>query len=203
MILSSTSGRYVAISYPTTTFNDLEWFLKQENCTLDRIDPDNFLKNGVEKNDQVINLVTRDINTRRQVSNEIDRQQINRFSYIHPSSVITTPDPAPGAFLYPFVGIMSNTILGNDVLFNGHNGVGHSTIIRQGCIINGFVMIAGGVQIGDFCVIHSGVTVYDQIKICPNVTVSARSIVRKNINESGTYATVKSNVFKKIANRCS
>jgi len=47
--------------------------------------------------------------------------------------------------------------------------------------------ILGGAKIGNSCRIGTNSVIFPKVKICDNVVIGSGSIVRKDINESGTY----------------
>jgi UDP-3-O-[3-hydroxymyristoyl] glucosamine N-acyltransferase len=103
-----------------------------------------------------------------------------------------------GAFLYPFVVVAANAIINTDVIFQGFNAIAHNTVIGKGTVLDIRSSVCGSVTVGNFCHLHTETVVYDKISIVDNVEISANSKVRKNISQSGTYASIIKNVFKKI-----
>jgi carbonic anhydrase/acetyltransferase-like protein (isoleucine patch superfamily) len=184
------SNSYVAVSYPTTTYDDLQWFLAEENVILERIDPDEFLNSAQDCSKFYINLVTRDFTQRQQITEFIDSNNLKRFSFFHKSATVLSKNVGAGVMLYPYVGIMTNSIVGNDVIAGGYVGIAHRAKIGLGSIIDSYAVVAGSSALGKYCHLHMRATVYDKINICDHVIVSAGSFIRKDIEEPGIYATI-------------
>ena len=182
----------LAVSYDTTTFADLRYNLQLEGVELDRIDPDDFIESTPNTHYQYINLIVRDLAQRELISNQLDQLNLDRFTFIHPFSTVWTDQVGSGSFIYPHVGVASGTTIGKDVIIHGHNGIGHRSTLGTGCIVGGFTMIGGSTKIGRFCHINLRVTIYDRLEICDRVIIGADAVIRKNLTESGTYATVNS-----------
>ena len=68
-----------------------------------------------------------------------------------------------------------------DFIGNYNNKIGNFNNIGPNSII------AGGSQTGENVNINISSTVLDKIKICSNVTIGAKSLVNKNVDQSGTY----------------
>lgn len=200
MIYLGHNNHYAAISFDTTIFNDLHWFLQSMGLSLSKINPYDFLNTRDPYPDtSLINLVNRDKFLREQVSNHLDKIQQARFSYCHSSAVIMGK-VGQGNFLYPYVAIGSGTDLENDVIAQGFDVIAHNAKIQSGCIIDSDVIVGGSVTIGQFCHLHTRSFIYDKVSIADKSTIGAHSIVRKNILESGNYVTVTSrSTLKKIS----
>ena len=184
------SNSYVVISYPTTTYDDLQWFLAEENVISARIDPNEFLNSAPDCSKFYINLVTRDFTQRQQITEFIDSNNLKRFSFFHKSATILSKNVGAGVMLYPYVGIMTNSIIGHDIIAGGYVGIAHRAKVGVGSIIDSYAVVAGSSVLGQYCHLHMRATVYDKINICDHVIVSAGSYIRKDIEEPGIYATV-------------
>jgi acetyltransferase-like isoleucine patch superfamily enzyme len=189
---------YVAISYSTTTYDDLEFFLGEENIVLERIDPTNFFNSTPDPSKLYINLVVKDLMQRQQVTEFIDRNNLSRFSFLHNSVNIATKNIGSGLMFYHHSGTLTNAIIGNDIILGAFSGVAHYTQIGTGTIIDSYSVVAGNSVVGKFCHLHLRSTVYDKVKICDHTIIGAGSFIRKDITESGTYATVINQKMVKI-----
>jgi acyl-[acyl carrier protein]--UDP-N-acetylglucosamine O-acyltransferase len=198
MIYSGHNLKYAAISFDTVTFNDLSCFMAELDVKLIRLDPEEFLLTTTADPElSVINLVIQDKNLRELVSNHIDLIQQSRFSYSHPSNVLMSK-LGPGVFLYPFVVVSADATIDTDVIFQGFNAIAHKVVIGKGTILSIRASVCGSSTVGNFCHLYTETVVYDNVSIVDNVKISANSKVRKNICESGTYASVVRSEFKKI-----
>ena len=185
----------VAISWESTTFASIAYFVSCENDVLERVDPDEFIKNP--RNDyQYINLIT-NVKKRKEVSEILDRHNLFRFSYVHDSVVITNAIISPGVVIFPNVTIYTEANIGMDVLIHSYVCVAYNSTISKGTFVGISTVIGGSTTIGEFCWIGIRVTFFDKIKVCNDVTVGASTTVRKDIAEPGTYSTA-SNRFVKI-----
>jgi acetyltransferase-like isoleucine patch superfamily enzyme len=200
MIYLGHNNHYAAISFDTTIFNDLHWFLQSMGLSLLKINPYDFLNSKDPYPDtSLINLVTKDKSLREQVSNHLNKLQQVRFSYCHVNAVIMGKI-GQGNFLYPHVQIGAGTEIEDDVIALGFDVIGHNAKIQSGCIIDSNVIVGGSATIGQFCHLHTRSLIYDKVSIVDKSTIGANSIVRKNILESGTYVTVASkSTLKKIS----
>ena len=176
-------GSRVAVSYDTSTFNDLACYLPG----VTRIDPEQFLE-GADQSHCYINLVCKDLSLRRRISDSIDARGLRRFSYIHDKCCAQGARVAPGAFLYPGVILYPGVELDSDALIHSNSAVGHRTRIGRGAYISGGVTIGGRSQVGDWCMLGLGANVFDLISIANNVIIGAGVTVRKSITQAGTYS---------------
>lgn len=198
MICNGHNQIYCAVSFETTVFSDLKYFLAEENIALTRIDPEDFIqRKDFDNATSVINLVTRDFNLRKSVTEHIDLLNVQRFAYSHPSNVIQSTC-SPGTVIYPFAVINSNTILGKDLIFFGHNGISHNCKIGTGSIIGTYTMLSGSSTIGEYCRVNSYSMIYDGVTLGNRIEISSHSIVRKDIKDSGIYVSVNQPIIKKL-----
>jgi acetyltransferase-like isoleucine patch superfamily enzyme len=181
--------RLAAISFDTSTFKDLQYFLSLESLTLDRIDPDNLFQ---IKNSQscFINLVTVDMKLRQRINLELDTLQSDRFSYVHPSSVVCQDLTNLGIFVYPNSTVYPRTMLDKDIIIHSGCAIAHNVHIKQGTFISGGVTIGGNSHIGAYNWIGISVSVFDKVSIVDHVILGAKSVIKHDITAPGTYGTV-------------
>lgn len=198
MIISSNNkNTFVAISYDTATFNDLKQFMLLAGIELSRQEPDEFVNNCKEEINY-INLILTDIEQRKFISGFLDEKNLNRFSYIHDTAVISG-DVDLGCFIYPCVVLYAGSSVAKDVIMHASCAIGHQCTIGQGSFFSGGVVVGGSTIVGKFNKFMIGVFVHDKVNICDNVTVGTRSVVRKNITVPGVYSALQQ--FKKIGKR--
>lgn len=184
-----------AISYDTATFRDLKYFLKEEeSIEIDNIEPEEFFST-LDNQYQYINLISNDTKLRAEISEHLDRHNLVRFTYIHPSASVSST-VGLGVLIYPNVTVYPNVVINNDIIIHANSAVGHQANIGQGTYISGGCMIGGSTNIGNYCYIGLSVTLYDKISIQDFINVAAGAIIKNNLLESGTYASVVLN--KKI-----
>lgn len=185
MIKQESSGELIAVSYESSMFNNLVWFCQQHSRTLHRISPEDFFSSR-DTSGCYINLVTLDMELRKKISHELDIRQLKRFSYVH-ENCVNLGSIGPGCFFCPFITLGTYTKIEKDVISMGQSSIGHNSIIGQGTVMSPSVTISGSVKIGNFCKINTRATVLDHLSIADEVHITAGSMVRKNITESGHY----------------
>lgn len=183
MLYSNSNKPYVAISYDSMTFNDLIYF---SQTPIGRISPDEFLKNPSDEN-QYINLVNIELELRKQISNVLDNNSLQRFSYAHQTSLLSDACIGPGAFVYPGCILYPRTTLGSDVLLHANTMVCHGSTIDTGTVTAIGVTIAGSSTVGKFCFLGIKSTIVDKVTVCDNVILGANSLILQNINKPGKY----------------
>jgi UDP-3-O-[3-hydroxymyristoyl] glucosamine N-acyltransferase len=144
-----------------------------------------------------INLVIRDINLRKQITQHLDSNSYKRFSLIHDRSYTSSADIALGCMIYPMTSIYSGAVLQQDVIVHSLTLIAHQCQIGVGTFISGGVTVAGNTAIGEFSHIGIDATIYNQISMPPDTTIGASTVVRKSIVDSGTYSSqLKNNLVK-------
>lgn len=190
----------MAISYDTQTLKILSQVVAEEyGLTVERIFPADFFKNPSDEF-QYINLVIKDFDERKIVSQTLDEFGLDRFTCIDQSHrSLSTVRPGQelkigaGCFIYPAVFGYSGTI-GNDVIIHSMTRMAENVSIGDGCFISGSVTMAGSCKIGNWCFIGNNVFMIDNVAIADNVRLLPGMGVRKNIKEPGTY--YNPNVFE-------
>jgi len=200
MIYSGHNSSYAAVSFETTMFSDLASMMQDHGLDVMRLDPMEFLERQAPEPDvSMINLVTMDKNLRRQITQHLDQLQQPRFSFYHKNNSYIGGELGPGNFLYPFVGVGTKTVVGKDTIIQAFNAIGHNVRIGDGTIIDCHCTISGSSVIGEFCHIHTRSMIYDKVSVCDDVEISNHAVIKKNITEAGTYATVTRSVTKKLS----
>ena len=187
----------VAISYDSATYHDLKTYLKHDhNVDLLRFTPEDFFRlpfsffQDHNTSYQYINLISQDFELREKICQHLDKCQTERFSYVHPSSTVVGATVGQGVFVYPNCVLYPRAVVENDVVIHSQTAIAHQSVVGHGTYISGKVVVAGGTTIGAYCQLGLDATVFDKITIADHVIVGACSIVKKNILQSGTWATV-------------
>jgi UDP-perosamine 4-acetyltransferase len=178
-----------AISHDTSTYHDLTWFARELDISISQITPEDFLKNP-SSDYLYINLVTIDMALRQNINQTLNNLELDRFSYVHPTSTVCQDVSDLGILMYPNCAIYPNVDLGQDIIIHSNTSIGHNACIGKGTFFSGGVTIGGNAHIGNFNWFGLSVTVYDKVRIADHVKLGARSVVKDNISESGTYGTV-------------
>lgn len=84
-------------------------------------------------------------------------------------------------------GAIGNTIIGHGCKLDNQIQIAHNVVIGDFTAIAACAGIAGSTTIGQYCLIGGAVGIVGHLTICDKVTISAMSLVTKNIKESGTY----------------
>jgi acetyltransferase-like isoleucine patch superfamily enzyme len=195
MVIHNPKKTCVAISYDSVTFAGLKVFLQEESVALSRVTPEEFF-DSYSSEYQYINLITKDMQLRKKISTALDVQNLDRFAYVHESSILLGCLVTPGSMIYPNVITYSGTKFGKDLLIHGNTGFAHGTEIDDGCFFGGSIHISGSCKIGKFCYIGSRVTLCENVHIDHDVIIGVGSLVRKNINFPGTYADTSRGIRK-------
>ena len=85
-------------------------------------------------------------------------------------------------------GAIEDTVLGDDVIIDNQVQIAHNVLIGNKTAIAGASAVAGSTKIGQRCVIAGGVGIVGHLEIVDEVTVTARTLVTKNIIEKGSYS---------------
>lgn len=92
---------------------------------------------------------------------------------------------------------ISNSVsVGKGSLINAKTVIGHDTRIGEFCEICPSVNLGGHVEIGDFSFVGTGVIVYPEVKIGKNVSITAGSIIRKNVPDNAMVHGIDGKVIR-------
>lgn len=160
--------------------------MNAERVALDVVTPTDFIQNP-NPAFQYINLVNKDSDLRKQVSSTLNENQLDRFSFVHPSVVYTGARIGAGSMIYPMCAFMPTASIGKDVLMFSGSCIAHQTTIKQGTVLASRITISGSSNIGQYCFIGTGTTIVDKINVHDDVVISAGSIVKQDITEPGYY----------------
>lgn len=150
--------------------------------------PEDFLAGKVNRDSEYIISVTRDLELRKSLSAELDRQQLGRATFIHHTCCIDpTADIGAGTFIFPFCMVASNSTIGRDCLLSPYCLIGHVSTVGDGCLFNPSVTIAGSCTIQNHCKFNLRSGTIDKIFICAETEIGAGSMVTKPIEQSGKY----------------
>jgi sugar O-acyltransferase (sialic acid O-acetyltransferase NeuD family) len=102
-------------------------------------------------------------------------------------NIIEYPYMGNGNMFLNYVLVELGCKIGNGNLFNCYSSIFHDVEIGDFNEIMPGAKILGGAKIGSSCRIGTNSVVFPKVKICDNVVIGSGSIVRKDINEPGTY----------------
>jgi UDP-3-O-[3-hydroxymyristoyl] glucosamine N-acyltransferase len=195
MLIYDPTRTCVAISYNSALFSDVKYFIK----TTDQVDvelmhPEEFFQTNALPH-QYINLVHKNSDERKAISDKLDALKAKRFSYAHPQAFFNPADVSPGSILWPLSTLQHTANIGTDVIVIHNSVIGHNTKVGRGTFMSSMSVIGGSAVVGEFCWIAFGTVIKDGIEICDNVRTGIGTIVRKSISEPGTYVT-ENNIIK-------
>ena len=185
------------ISYDTVTCNDLTYYMSKENVNLIRISPEDFLQTPTDEY-QYINLVINDMKLRETITDKLDNNNLDRFSFVHPSAAVDVDVGPTGLLIYPHVVVYPNVKINNDIIIHANTLIAHFSELGKGTYVSGSVTIGGNTKIGNYCSIGISATIVDKLTISPYVRIGPATLIRKNIISPGTYASPKT--VKKLKN---
>jgi acetyltransferase-like isoleucine patch superfamily enzyme len=193
------SKHLIAVSFDTVTYQDLVCFVNEHpGYILSRLDPMVFLHTIPDKNYAYINLVIKDFELRKKVTEHLDRNKLSRFSLLHDRAYYKDAVIGEGCLIYPMVTLYPNCELEKDIIVHSLSLIAHKCYIKTGVFISGRVSVGGGTSIGRFTQINLDSTIYDNIEICDDNNIGASSIVRKSIQMPGVYSSQLKNKLLKI-----
>lgn len=92
---------------------------------------------------------------------------------------------------------ISNSVnIGKGSLINAKTIIGHDSSIGEFCEICPSVNLAGHVEVGDFSFVGTGVIVYPEVKIGKNVTITAGSVIRKNVPDNAMVHGIDGKIIR-------
>lgn len=198
MIISS-NKKLSIVSFDTVTCQDLQFFIDAHGgYSVERIDPYLFLTQIPESDKSYINLVLKDFDLRKQITNYFDKFGVDRFSMLHDQSHYTHSSVGPGCVLYPMVTLYPQSKLQKDIIVHSMTAIAHKSHIGTGCYISGGCIIAGESTVGEFTQFGISVSVYDNVSIPSDSIIGAGSVVRKSLSFPGTYTGQIGNKLVKL-----
>jgi len=176
------------ISYDTITYNDLTYYMSKESVDLIRIPPQDFIQNPTNEY-QYINLVINDMKLRELITNKLDSNDLDRFSFVHHSASVDVDIGPAGILIYPHVTVYPNAKIGNDVIIHANTGIAHFSELGKGTYVSGNVSVGGNTKIGNYCSIGMSATLVDKLAISSYVKIGPATLIRKKVIYPGVYAT--------------
>jgi UDP-3-O-[3-hydroxymyristoyl] glucosamine N-acyltransferase len=171
--------------------------MSKENVNLIRISPEDFLQTPTDEY-QYINLVINDMKLRETITDKLDNNNLDRFSFVHPSAAVDVDVGPTGLLIYPHVVVYPNVKINNDIIIHANTLIAHFSELGKGTYVSGSVTIGGNTKIGNYCSIGISATIVDKLTISPYVRIGPATLIRKNIISPGTYASPKT--VKKLKN---
>ena len=121
------------------------------------------------------------------------------FTFIHPTALIMAQDISIG--IGSFIGansiITTNVKIGNHVILNRGNHIGHDTNIGDYFSAMPGSIVSGNVNIGECVYMGTNSSTKEKINICSDVIIGSNTTVIRNITTNGTYVGVPAKFLKK------
>jgi UDP-3-O-[3-hydroxymyristoyl] glucosamine N-acyltransferase len=86
-------------------------------------------------------------------------------------------------------GALDNTIIGNGVILDNHVQIAHNCVVGDGTAMASYSGMAGSARVGRNCILGGDACVVGHVTVCDGVTLTARTLVTKNITEPGSYSS--------------
>ncbi len=86
-------------------------------------------------------------------------------------------------------GTLEDTVLEEDVHLDNQIQVAHNVRIGAHTVMAGCSAVAGSAEIGRNCLIGGNVGVLGHLRVCDGVTLQARTLVTRSINQPGSYSS--------------
>lgn len=86
-------------------------------------------------------------------------------------------------------GALDDTVIGNGVKIDNQVQIAHNVIIGDNTIICGCSAVAGSAKIGANCIIAGAVGIANHVTIVDGVTVTAMTLVNRDIRRKGVYSS--------------
>ena len=86
-------------------------------------------------------------------------------------------------------GALDDTVIGNGVKIDNQVQIAHNVTIGDNTIICGCSAVAGSAKIGANCIIAGAVGIINHVTIVDGVTVTAMTLVNRDIREKGVYSS--------------
>lgn len=145
-----------------------------------------------------VNLITRDMRTRFEVSKEVLDQNGIFCNFIHPSINLEMVELGSGNYIQDSVVIQAGVKIGCNSSIHigamiGHETyIGNSSFIAHGCNLSGFTYVDDGVFLG------AGVTTIPRVKIGKWSVVGAGSVVTKDIPDFSIAVGNPARIIKQV-----
>lgn len=146
-----------------------------------------------------VNLITRDMATRKQTTDDLLNQGASFFNFIHPTVNLDLTTLGQGIYVQDQVILQAGVSVGDNSSLHigalvGHESqIGSSCFVAHGCNLSGFTMLEEGVFFG------AGVTTVPRVKVGKWSIVGAGSVVTKDIPPYSVAVGNPARVIKKIS----
>lgn len=125
------------------------------------------------------------ISFRNQVIQYLKNHKAQFFSYIHHTAIISKQAKiGHGVLIAPYSLVNASAIVEDFCLLNMFNSIGHDSHLGAGSVLSPYCTLNGNVKTGQNLFMGTRSSVLRGLSIGDNVTVSAHTCVRKNINSN-------------------
>ena len=121
----------------------------------------------------------------------VDRlpKETKYFTFVHPLALIFSPDVeiGDGSFIGAYSILTTNIKLGDHVILNRGNQIGHDSTIGNYFSAMPGAIVSGNVTIGDGVYIGTNSSIKEKMNITHDVILGSNSTIVRDVSESGTY----------------
>ena len=171
-----------------TLANDFVGLFRTHGQSINIIEPDDFFQGNYKDNNQFVVAVTRDLELRKQLIDELDKRLLSRATLVHPTAVIDPhAEVGEGSVISQFASALWRSTIGRDCLIAPYSMIAHQSSLGQGSLMQPGSMVAGSTTIGSMCVLGMRSNVIDKLSVCDWVEAGATALITKNIDQPGLY----------------
>lgn len=136
---------------------------------------------------------------RKKIIKKLDPYCLNYATLIDPTAIILDAESVfikAGTIICAGSIMTVNVDIGEHVIINISNTIGHDDKISDFCTINPGCNISGMVTLEECIDVGAGSQILQGKRICSNSVIGAGSVVTKNIDQAGTYVGVPARLIK-------
>ena len=121
------------------------------------------------------------------------------FTFVHPTALLMSKDIeiGIGSFIGAYSILTTNITIGNHVILNRGNQIGHDSKIGDFFSAMPGAIVSGNVRISDCVYMGNNSSIKEKILVNSNVIIGSNAAVVKNIIASGVYVGVPAKFLKK------
>jgi sugar O-acyltransferase (sialic acid O-acetyltransferase NeuD family) len=123
------------------------------------------------------------------------------FSFIHSTAQICDPcsiSVGEGSIIGPNSILTTNIKIGNHVVVNRGNQIGHDCVIGDYCSLMPGSIISGNCNIGDRVYIGTNASIREKINITDDIVIGLNAGVVKDLEVPGVYGGVPTKIIKHL-----
>ena len=120
--------------------------------------------------------------TREMLFKKLENDHIPLSTLVHPEvHVPDTTSVGTGSVIQYGCFISCNVTISNHVYLQPHCNVGHDVYLGKGCVVSGFVNLAGAVRVGECTYIGMSSAIKELVTVGKNTIIGMGSMVHKDV----------------------